>query len=115
MMGAAGSLAGAGSMLPAMVSAHGEAEESRPPWTAGAKFLMSTESLSPDLTLLEVLSRWRRTEAVFHRFEEEAGVCLLCHALFDTLAEAAAKYGVDLDRLLLELRGEVETDVREGK
>ncbi len=76
---------------------------------------MSTASLSPDLTLLEVLSRWRRTEAVFRRFEAEAGVCLLCHALFDTLAEAAAKYGLDLDRLLLELRGEVEAGVRKEK
>lgn len=65
---------------------------------------MTTESLTPDLTLLEVLSRWRQTEAVFRCFEEEAGACLLCHALFDTLAEAAAKYKLDLERLLKELR-----------
>lgn len=71
---------------------------------------MTTEPLTPDLTLLEVLSRWRQTEAVFRRLEEEAGVCLLCHALFDTLAEAAAKYKLDLERLLIELQAVADAD-----
>ena len=36
--------------------------------------------------------------------EAEAQGCLLCQALFDTLAQAAAKYGLDLERLLQDLR-----------
>jgi hypothetical protein len=62
------------------------------------------EPITPDMTLVEVLHQHRQTEAVFRRYEGEAQGCLLCHALFDTLAEAAAKYGLDLDRLLKDLR-----------
>jgi hypothetical protein len=62
------------------------------------------DSITPEMTLLEVLHQHRRTEAVFRRYEGEAQGCLLCQALFDTLEEAAAKYGLDLDRLLHDLR-----------
>jgi hybrid cluster-associated redox disulfide protein len=62
------------------------------------------DRITPDMTLLEVLYQHRQTEEVFRRYEEEGQGCLLCHALFDTLAEAAAKYGLDLDRLLKDLR-----------
>lgn len=59
--------------------------------------------LAPGMTLLEVLSRYRRTEEVFRSYEQQAGVCLLCQALFDTLVEVAAKYGLDLERMLEDL------------
>ena len=60
--------------------------------------------ITQEMTLLEVLHQYRQTEAVFRRYEGEAQGCLLCHALFDTLAEAAAKYGLDLDKLLRNLQ-----------
>ena len=60
--------------------------------------------ISPDMTLLDVLYQHRQTEAVFRRYEGVAQGCLLCHALFDTLAEAAAKYGLDLDKLMKDLQ-----------
>ncbi len=59
--------------------------------------------ITPDMTLVEVLSQHRQTEEVFRSYEGEAKGCLLCHALFDTLAEAAAKYGLNLDRLMQDL------------
>ncbi len=59
--------------------------------------------ITPDMTLVEVLSQHRQTEAVFRRYEGEAKGCLLCHALFDTLAEVATKYGLNLDRLMQDL------------
>ena len=62
------------------------------------------QAITPEMTLLEVVHQHRSTEAVFRRYEGEAQDCLLCHALFDTLSEAAAKYGLDLDRLLQDLR-----------
>jgi hypothetical protein len=62
------------------------------------------DPITPDMTLIEVLHQHRQTEAVFRRYEGEAQGCLLCHALFDTLAEAAAKYGLDLDKLLKDLQ-----------
>jgi hypothetical protein len=55
------------------------------------------------MTLLEIVYRYRGTEEVFRSYDEEAGACLLCEALFDTLAEAAAKYGLDLEKMLAEL------------
>ncbi len=60
--------------------------------------------ITPEMTLLEVLYQHRGTEKVFCRYEGEAQGCLMCHALFDTLAEAAAKYGLDLDKLLKDLQ-----------
>lgn len=60
--------------------------------------------ITPEMTLLEVLHQYRQTEAVFRRYEAEAGACLLCHALFDTLAEAAHKHGLDLETLLDDLK-----------
>ena len=60
--------------------------------------------ITPEMTLIEVLSQHRQTEAVFRTYEGEAQGCLLCHALFDTLAEAAAKYGLDLKKLLKDLQ-----------
>jgi hypothetical protein len=63
-----------------------------------------SQTITPDMTLIEVLHQHRQTEAVFRRYEGEAQGCLLCHALFDTLAEASAKYGLDLNRLLKDLQ-----------
>ena len=62
------------------------------------------EPITPEMTLIEVLYQHRQTEAVLRRYEGEAQGCLLCQALFDTLAQAAAKYGLDLERLLQDLR-----------
>lgn len=63
-----------------------------------------SKPITPEMTLLEVLHQHRQTEEVFRRYERQAQGCLLCHALFDTLAEAAAKYNLDLDRLLQDLQ-----------
>jgi hypothetical protein len=70
---------------------------------------MSEEAtrIDAEMTLIEILQEHRHTEAVFRRYEGEAQGCLLCHALFDTLAEAAAKYGLNLDNLLRDLRESV--------
>lgn len=60
--------------------------------------------IHPRMTILDIVSCYRETEAVFKSYDQKAGVCLCCQALFDPLAEAAEKYGLDLDRLLRDLR-----------
>lgn len=60
--------------------------------------------ITPEMTVLEVLSRYRQTEAVFRRYEEKTGVCLMCHDLFQPLTDVAACHHLDLARLLKELR-----------
>ncbi|MFZ5452598.1 MAG: hypothetical protein ACOZF2_12145 [Thermodesulfobacteriota bacterium] len=59
--------------------------------------------ITRDMTILEVVSRFRQTEPVFRRYDEEAGVCLCCQALFDPLQEVARKYGLNLPSLLADL------------
>lgn len=59
--------------------------------------------IEPGMTLLEIVSQHRGTEDVFRGYDKQAGVCLLCEALFDTLEEAAAKYRLDLKKLLADL------------
>lgn len=60
-------------------------------------------TIHPDMTVLDVVSRYRQTEQVFRRYDEQAGVCLCCEALFDPLREVAGTYGLDLDRLIEDL------------
>jgi hypothetical protein len=65
-------------------------------------------TITPDMTILDVVSRYRRTEEVFNQYDEKAGVCLCCQALFDPLKEVARKYGLDLGDLVGELKAFIE-------
>jgi hypothetical protein len=67
-------------------------------------------SLSPDMTLLEIMYRWRASEAVFRAYEGQAGVCLRCQALFDSLEEVAQKYRLDLQALLADLQRLIQNE-----
>ncbi len=55
------------------------------------------------MTVLAVIERYRETEAVFRKYDEQAGVCLCCQALFETLKDVSQKYGIDLEKLIAEL------------
>jgi len=58
------------------------------------------------MTILDVVSMNRQTEAVFRRYDEKAGACLCCEALFEPLFLVAFRYGLDLNQLVKDL-GEV--------
>jgi hypothetical protein len=66
------------------------------------------QSITPEMTLIEILHQHRQTEAVFRRYEGKDQGCLLCHALFDTLEEVAEKYGLNLEKLLKDLKDSAE-------
>ena len=68
------------------------------------------QAIHGDMTLLDVVSRFRQTETVFRQYDERAGICLCCEALFETLRNTADKYDLDLQQLLADL----EVVVREG-
>ena len=55
------------------------------------------------MTVLDVVSRCRETEAVFKRYDEQAGECICCQALFETVQDVAEKYHLDLERLMADL------------
>ncbi len=55
------------------------------------------------MTVLEIIHRYRKTETVFKKYDEQAGVCICCNALFETLEDVAEKYNLGMEGLLLEL------------
>jgi hypothetical protein len=59
--------------------------------------------IDPGMTILDVLSQYRQTESVFKQYDEKAGACLCCQALFDPLKDVAHKYGLDLSQLMADL------------
>ncbi|MBI9079410.1 MAG: hypothetical protein JEY79_06685 [Pseudodesulfovibrio sp.] len=64
---------------------------------------MNTERISRDMTLLDIVHRYPNTEAVFRSRDEQAGECLLCKALFETIDEVVRRYGLDRKQLLADL------------
>ena len=55
------------------------------------------------MTVLDIIHRYRQTEAVFRKYDEQAGECICCQALFDPLKDVVNKYDLDLERLLADL------------
>ena len=59
--------------------------------------------VGPQMTVLDVVHRFRATEAVFKKWDDKAGECICCQALFDTVRQVADRYGLDLNQLMDEL------------
>ncbi len=66
------------------------------------------EKISPDMTVLDIVSRFRSTEAVFKKYDHIAGECICCQALFDPLKTVAGKYNLDLKQLIQDLIKEID-------
>jgi hypothetical protein len=57
--------------------------------------------ITPDMTVLNLIDRYRETEVVFRKYyDEQVGICICCQALFDTLKGVSEKCGIDLKRLI---------------
>ena len=61
------------------------------------------DPIHSEMTVLDVISRYRQTEAVFKSYDARAGECICCQALFESLRDVAEKYDLDLNKLLAEL------------
>lgn len=59
--------------------------------------------INKGMVLLDIVEKFPQTEAVFHRYDEHTGVCILCTHLFEKLETVATKYNFDLGKLLIEL------------
>ena len=64
--------------------------------------------IHPDMTILDVVSRYRQTEIIFKKYDEKAGVCVCCEALFESLRNVAIKYGLDLEKLITDLENVIK-------
>ncbi|MBN1829877.1 MAG: hypothetical protein JW884_12145 [Deltaproteobacteria bacterium] len=60
--------------------------------------------ITADMTLVAVMEQFPAAEAVFRMYDSQAGTCLCCQALFDTIDDIVERYGLDGDALLRELR-----------
>nr|WP_320115957.1 hypothetical protein [uncultured Desulfuromonas sp.] len=59
--------------------------------------------IHPNMTLLDIVSAHEQTIEIFHHYDEQAGVCLCCTALFETVEAVATRYQLDLSTLLNDL------------
>ena len=64
--------------------------------------------IHPGMTVLDVVSRYRKTEAVFKRYDARAGECICCQALFDSVKDVAEKYHLDLAEFLADLESAID-------
>ena len=69
---------------------------------------MSDPFVAKDMTLLEVVRLHPATQDVFRARDEQAGECIMCKALFETVETVAERYGLDLDRLMADLNRAAE-------
>jgi hypothetical protein len=63
-----------------------------------------------EMTVLEVIERHPQTEAVFRKYDQQAGVCLCCQALFEPLRGMAERYHLNLQTLLEDLHDVLRFD-----
>jgi hypothetical protein len=56
-----------------------------------------------DEEVLSVVEQHPATQAVFERYDAQAGECICCNALFQTIEEVAAKYSLDLEVFLKDI------------
>ena len=64
--------------------------------------------IDPRMTVLDVVSRWRKTEVVFKRYDTLAGECICCRALFEPIQDVAQKYHLDLAMLMADLEAALD-------
>ncbi len=76
----------------------------------GKEDLENRRKIQPAMTVLEVIEAHPQTESVFRRYDRQAGVCLCCQALFESLEGISAKYGFELEVLLRDLHRIIESE-----
>lgn len=52
------------------------------------------------MTLLDIVSTYPATEAVLKSYDEQAGECICCQMLFESIRQVTEQYHLDLNDLL---------------
>ena len=65
------------------------------------------------MTVLDIISKYRETEAVFRQYDERAGECICCQALFESIKNVAKKYSLNMEKFMNELNEAVISSERE--
>lgn len=66
-------------------------------------FNTKEKPIHPEMTVLDVVSKYGKTEAIFKQYDKQAGECICCQALFQPLQDVAKRYGLDFERFLADL------------
>ena len=66
----------------------------------GKTILKKDHQIHSEMTVLDIVSRYRKTEAVFKQYDKQADACICCQALFEPLSKVAVKYGLNLKKLM---------------
>ncbi len=59
--------------------------------------------ISPEMTVLDVVSKYRETEVVFKQYDEKGGECICCQSLFESIKNVVEKYGLDMEKFMKDL------------
>ena len=65
--------------------------------------MQNKQKISKEMVLLDVLTDYPQTEAVIKAYDEQAGECICCQMLFESLKKIIEKYQLDGDKLLKQL------------
>ncbi len=65
----------------------------------------SSLTITAATPILDIISRHRQTEGIFKSLEAETGRCICCEGLFLSLGEASARFGFDLNSVLMNING----------
>jgi len=63
--------------------------------------------ISSGMTVLDVISKHRKTEAVFRQYDKQAGECICCQMLFEPIKNVAQKYGLNMEKFIDDLNAAV--------
>lgn len=68
------------------------------------------QTISPEMTILEIVHSFPGTQAVFVSYDSLEGRCILCEHLFETLGWLIASYGLDREKFFRELSRAADDD-----
>ncbi len=64
---------------------------------------MQDQQISAEMTVLDIVSTFPESEAIFRSYDQQVGECICCQSLFETVQQVAEKYQLDLADLLTKL------------
>ncbi|SHJ90836.1 hypothetical protein SAMN02745248_01273 [Hathewaya proteolytica DSM 3090] len=59
--------------------------------------------ITGNMSLLDIVAKYPKTEEVFHEYDAILGKCLLCTNLFDSIEDIVKEYKLNSDELLQNL------------
>ena len=68
------------------------------------------KELKGNMEILTIIADYPETEDVFKQYDQQAGQCVLCNFLFESLESFASQFDIDLENLLDELNERIRLE-----